>query len=338
MPPAAAQFASHDSPHLRRGRLPSWAASIWFHIFLMFVAANGLRSCTGPGQRGEADADWRSVGLVTRTSTSEQGLEAAEPAAQPAESQLTALDTTELPPIDTSELDQPPVPLPEMPSLPSVIGPGARVPSFSSAATGESSVTASGIATAPSAPALARGETDFFGIRDKGETIVYLLDVSGSMTSPPEAIIAAKRELIASLESLVSDQQFQVIFYNERPSVMRLPGSAPQKLYQATDINRTLARQQIAARQAELGTSHLPALAAALELRPDVIFFLTDAEDPALNARQIDEVRRMNAAGARIHAVEFGKGSRLDSSSALERLARQNHGAYQYRDVMKFGK
>jgi hypothetical protein len=65
-----------------------------------------------------------------------------------------------------------------------------------------------------------------------------------------------------------------------------------------------------------------------------VIYFLTDADDPALSARDLDEIRRLNP-GTRIHAIEFGEGGKLDASTAMERLAQQNHGAYQYVDVKK---
>lgn len=329
-------MTASDSRHLRRGVLPSWFASIWLHILILIVAAFGLRSCTGTGDRGEADTEWKSVGLVTRTAATDAeeqnpNAESVETAASP-----TELETSDLPTFDESALDAPPVPLAELPGteLPAVIGPGAGVPSFSASAA-DSDPTGE-VATGPIAPTgLARGETQFLGIRDSGQTFVYVVDISGSMSSPPEAMAAAKVELMTSLASLNADQQFQVIFYNERPHVMRLPGRPPEPLYTATDINRTLARQMIAAVQPDLGTNHMPAMKAALEIEPDVIFFLTDAEDPALSAKDLDDIRRRNNSRTRIHAVEFGKGAKLNNSSALERLAQQNRGAYQYRDVMR---
>ncbi len=140
---------------------------------------------------------------------------------------------------------------------------------------------------------------------------------------------------MASLNTLNADQQFQIIFYNEQAFVLRLRGKPPEKFYWASDINRTLARQEVAAVQPNLGTKHMPALSAALELQPDVIYFLTDAENPALNAKQLDELSRLNRNSTRIHAIEFGKGSKLEAQTALERLAAQNHGGYRYWDVTK---
>lgn len=332
-----ASRAASDEGHLRRGVLPSWLASIWLHIFLLIVAMFGLRSCTGTGDRGEAVTEWKTVGLVTRAAAS--GVEAEAPSAETAETsaQVTEIETSDVPAFDEKAFDSPPTSLAELSDadLPEVIGPGAGVPSFAASAP-ESSISTGAIATGSIAPAgLARGETEFLGIRDSGQTFVYVVDISGSMSSPPEAMAAAKIELMTSLASLNADQQFQIIFYNERPHLMRLPGKPPEKLYTATDINRTLARQMIASVQPDLGTSHMPAMKAALEIEPDVIFFLTDAEDPALSAKDLDQIRRANNDKARIHAVEFGKGAKLNSSSALERLAQQNGGAYQYRDVMR---
>jgi hypothetical protein len=268
-------------------------------------------------------------------STSEQALasEAAEPAAPQIDVELP---TSDIPIAETVASDVPPVPLPATmrSELPDVIGPGSARPNFSPSAAGGD--LRGGGTQAPIAPGgLARGETEMFGVRDRGEKIVYVIDVSGSMSSPPSAIASAKAELMASLNTLNSDQQFQIIFYNEQAFVLRLRSKPPEKFYWASDINRTLARQEVAAVQPNLGTKHMPALSAALELAPDVIYFLTDAENPALNAKQLDELKRLNRNGARIHAIEFGKGSKLEAQTALERLAAQNHGGYRYWDVTK---
>jgi hypothetical protein len=319
-----------DAPHLRRGRLPAWVASIWFHLVLLVAASVGLRSCTGPGQRGEADGDWKTVGLVTRMQASDNSRDTESPTADA----LTPLEATDLPPSDLAAVDAPPVALPDLPGadLPPILGPGAGIPRFT-AATDDSPLTPSGAAPPT---ALARGETGFFGMQAEGKSVVYVIDISGSMSSPPTAIAAAKAELMSSLESLSSDQEFQIIFYNERPHLLQLEGQPPRKLYPATAINRTLARQKIASVQTGFGTVHLPALRAAFELKPDVIFFLTDADD--ITAKLVEDIRRLNAGGARIHCVEFGQGARLRDTTPMERIAQQNGGAYQYRDVMRLGR
>src|SRR5262245_17102357 len=62
------------------------------------------------------------------------------------------------------------------------------------------------------------GETQVFGVTGRGRKFVYVFDRSLSMQGAPLA--AAKRELIASLGRLEDGQQFQIIFYNEKPRMM----------------------------------------------------------------------------------------------------------------------
>lgn len=327
---------ARSADHLRRGMLPSWITSIWLHAILLVIAAFGLRSCTATGDRGEAETAWKSVGLVSRMNASESEDLSTSETTHTVEPSVDPEPTSDIPIAESFASDEPPVPLPTTPTaeLPEIIGPGAAKPLFSSS-TPSDSVRGSA-SQAPIAPGgLARGETEMFGVRDRGEKIVYVIDVSGSMSSPATAIASAKSELMASLNTLNADQQFQIIFYNELAHVLRLRGKPPEKYYWASDINRTLARQEVAAVQPNLGTKHMPALSAALELQPDVIYFLTDAENPALNAKQLDELKRLNRSGTRIHAIEFGKGSKLEAQTALERLAAQNHGGYRYWDVTK---
>lgn len=296
-----------------------------------------MQGWNGFGRRGEADGDSRVTGLLTQLDGSPETDAPPGPVSVSTSSETT-LPTSDLPSSDLPSQDEPPVDLPDAGGdLPPVDGPGVGVPNFSPPSSSAPPTPAGGGTSDGPVPAggLARGETSFLDIRDSGETFVYVIDVSGSM-SDDDAINIAKDELKASLEPLHNGQQFQVIFYNEKPIPLRLPGRAPQQLYDATSLNKTLARQQISAVQADLGTKHLPALRLALGIQPDVIFFLTDADEPALTAKDLDEVRKANTGGTRIHAVEFGKGAKLDASPSLERLARQNHGAYQYRDVTRF--
>jgi Ca-activated chloride channel family protein len=178
------------------------------------------------------------------------------------------------------------------------------------------------------------GEVPFFGLKETGTRFVYLLDSSGSMMNH-NAIRVAKAELMASLQSLDATQQFQIIFYNTSAQSMT-QRSDPEKLYWATDINRTIARQFISGIQPDGGTSHVPAIKKALKFNPEVLFFLTDADEPQLSAAEMDEIHKLNRGGTRIHCVEFGKGPDLSVDNFLKKLARQNNGLYQYRDVTKF--
>src|SRR6185436_7354455 len=78
------------------------------------------------------------------------------------------------------------------------------------------------------------GETQVFGLTAKGSRFVYVFDRSLSMKGEPLA--AAKRELLASLSHLQRLNQFQIVFYNESPKLMRLsPGETAAMIFADED-------------------------------------------------------------------------------------------------------
>ena len=85
---------------------------------------------------------------------------------------------------------------------------------------------------------------------------------------------------------------------------------------------------------AEGGTAHEDALRLAIRLQPDVIFLLTDGDDPKLSPPQLEKIRHL-AAGIVINAIEFGPGPKPPGASFLAQLARQNGGGYAYVDVSR---
>jgi hypothetical protein len=74
----------------------------------------------------------------------------------------------------------------------------------------------------------------------------------------------------------------------------------------------------------------------AISLGPDVIFFLTDADD--MKARDVREVTELNKDRARIHTIEFGIGPEIAGETTLRDLAQANGGTYRYIDVDKLGR
>jgi len=179
-----------------------------------------------------------------------------------------------------------------------------------------------------------RGGTSFFEISAKGSRFVYVVDHSGSMATYNQ-LPAAKAELWASLQSLDSAQQFQIIFYDDDLREFRLASSKPSLVW-ANEINKGIARQFLAEVQPDGGTDHLRALEAALRLRPDHIFLLTDADEPQMTAAQRQKIKQQNAGKSRIHCVEFGKGGDLGAPTFLKQLATENGGTYRYCDITKF--
>ncbi|MGC3967952.1 MAG: hypothetical protein QM775_11460 [Pirellulales bacterium] len=86
-----------------------------------------------------------------------------------------------------------------------------------------------------------RGRTKIYGLQGEGFKFVYVFDRSGSMGgSGNRALNSAKRELLQSLGDLGETHQFQIIFYNEQPTIMRLGPSA--QLMFANDANKSRGR------------------------------------------------------------------------------------------------
>lgn len=311
--------------------LPSWVVSISVHVALFFVFAASLKSCQGTMSLETGTDGDRIVGVYVKQAT---------PAARPQDGEVTPAPTAEstnpsneVPVTEANELAEPPAAL----SLPTNTAPvlgGAGLPQSGTPGETEVLTAPPSLLSGATGGQLGSGETSMFGIRDSGERFVYVIDASGSMYGDP--IRVAKAELIASLQGLSRAQQFQVIFYNKQPSIMRLRGDDGSGMYVATDYNRAAARNFIYRQQPVAGTEHMPALKLALSMQPDVIYFLTDAKEPRLEPAELAEIRRLNSKGTRIHCIEFGMYRDLGEDNFLRQLARQNGGSFQYRDVTTF--
>lgn len=81
----------------------------------------------------------------------------------------------------------------------------------------------------------------------------------------------------------------------------------------------------------------MPALEMAIRLKPDVIFFLTDAEEPRLTESELEKLNRWNTGPASINSIEFGAGKSYNKNNFLVRLARMNMGSHAYKDVTQLG-
>jgi hypothetical protein len=165
--------------------------------------------------------------------------------------------------------------------------------------------------------------TRFFDVDAPGQTFVYVIDRSSSM-GPGGGLRAAREELLRSLQQLPTSARFQIIVYNRNaePLLPDHPG-----LLEATPDNIQRVAERLGRLLAEGGTDHLPALRRALALRPDVIFFLTDADD--LTNDLLRTVARLNP-GRRtiIHVIELNALNRDRMDMPMHVLARENGGSY----------
>ena len=174
--------------------------------------------------------------------------------------------------------------------------------------------------------------TEFFGMRDRGRSFAYVIDRSGSMTARG-SLEVAKRELLASLAQVTPEARFAVIFYNIDATVLNDSAGRPGMMA-ATPANKELVRVLLKSIQPDAGTDHMLALKTALALRPEVIFFLTDAD--LMSRQEVEEILTL-VGKTRIQAVEFGLAGAAGGSAPLKALARATGGSYRYIDVKTFG-
>ncbi len=174
--------------------------------------------------------------------------------------------------------------------------------------------------------------TEVFGIKGTGSKFLYVFDRSKSMEGySARPLIAAKQQMLASLDSLSDVHQFQIIFYNNTTEVFRPNPGPPEMLFASKEIKKK-ANRFVQRTRGEGGTDHMGAIQFALSLGPDVIFLLTDAEG-GFSSSELAKIRNSNRSGAVINAIEFGVGSQSGQDRSLEALARQSGGQYSYKNI-----
>lgn len=303
--------------------LPSWLLSMGFHLVLFILLALTLRATPRQGAMAERTAD---VGIVLKHQDGQtEYYEGPADTGQAVASASAGAGLAELfderPPVDPSSA---------LPAAMGIIGPSA----LADAGTGHSGEALEGPAGPPTAYG-GKAKTRVFGVEGESYKFVYVFDRSASMGgSGRNALSAAKAELIRSLDSLQRTHQFQIIFYNETPTIFN-PSGQPGRLAFATDETKKRARSFLSQIIADGTTRHKEALLAAIRLQPDLIFFLTDADEPRLSPAELYEIQR-RAGRITINTIEFGLGAKATSGNFLEKLAQQNGGQYAYVDITKF--
>lgn len=163
----------------------------------------------------------------------------------------------------------------------------------------------------------------------EGRSFVFAIDHSNSMGGEGlGAIQAAAKELAAHINQLTDQQTFQVVAYNQAVAYF-----TDRELIAATAENKRKLVTFIANLAAYGQTEHSRGLIAALRLKPEVIFLLTDGGDPPLNAGQLKLIREQAAPRTAIHCLHFGRGEQSGSTNFLARLAAENRGSYVYIDM-----
>jgi hypothetical protein len=184
-----------------------------------------------------------------------------------------------------------------------------------------------------------QGAASFFGLSGEGSRFVYVFDRSESMNSilrrySEDMLIgsitplqAAKAELVRSIKALSNRHQFQLVFYNHEAWLFN-DDHYDRDLFAATSENKKRAENFVKRLVAEGFTNHLDALDMAIDLEPDVIFMMTDAQ--AKDDLHPSVVRRMykycQKKGIVINIAHFSNAPR--SNCTLIRLAEKTGGQH----------
>ena len=181
-------------------------------------------------------------------------------------------------------------------------------------------------------------KTSVFGIEGEGTRFLYVFDRSDSMNGyNGRPFQAAKSQLLKSMESLGEAHQFQVIFYNDTPRPYGGLQSGAPRILTGSDNDKRSAQRFVREIIATGGTQHVDAMRMAINLSPDVIFFLTDA-DTAPSQRELDRLLiSASRVGATIHTIQFGKGSNQTGGGWIKFFAESSGGKFRYIDVTTLG-
>jgi hypothetical protein len=323
---------AHFARPLKKGTpLPSWFGSVGFHIVTLVIVLIMMRMAP---ERKQAPGNDRTVDggvaiydgeLVEQTQFTYEGEDTesspSEAASSSEESAITMDSALNRTPSATAPSEM------ELPDT-QAIGPSML----------EQNVDG-GVLQAISGPgATGPGETgtevSFHGAGGNGSKFVYVIDRSGSMGGSAEAALrAAKQELTRSMEAIEETHQFQIVFFNQDAKAFNPAGE--RRLAFGTAHNKRIAQNFMATIIPDGGTEHEPALMMALSMKPDVIFFLSDAGIPQMTAAQLERIHR--AAGTTtINAIEYGRGTRPVANNFLGRLASQNGGQHVYVDITPY--
>ena len=150
--------------------------------------------------------------------------------------------------------------------------------------------------------------------------IVYVVDRSGSMIDTFDMVV---EELIESVQGLGRSQKFHVMFFNTGAPVENPPrrlvsaiGSQKKAFFEFLQSDAVLPQGS---------TDPHDAMSRAFQLKPDLIFFLTDGEfDPALLA-QLEQWNKDRQ--VKIFTIAYFN---REGAALLEKIAREHGGTFRY--------
>jgi hypothetical protein len=178
------------------------------------------------------------------------------------------------------------------------------------------------LAIAPPQPnQLIEKRVEFFAVKAKAQSVVFVVDCSGSMMG--RRFDRACLELATAIMRLQPTQEFFVIFFNS--NAIPMPnGSLPNGLRMASTSTKFKTTQWMLSIVPFDGTDPSEAMHMAAGLKPDVIFLLSDGEFAPLDPRLLQSLRNQKTIVNTL-AFEDQEGAKL-----LESIAGATGGAYRF--------
>jgi len=203
----------------------------------------------------------------------------------------------------------------------------AEVPDFELEATGGGLTTVVGSTGEGLGAGLGSGAgagASFFGIQSTGNRFAYIVDISGSMGQDGK-MVAAMAELKRSLKRLPDYAAFMVVLYSSHPVVP----SFQDGWLRASRGNLSRINAWIDGLQPGGGTEPMPAFEIVFELdvRPDVIFFLTDGLIPGSVPAEVGNRNGKRSGAAVINSIAFGTEA---GHEPLRRIASESDGVFRF--------
>jgi hypothetical protein len=322
---------------------PAWLSSLLVHLATAVLGVLFVRAVPPKGIEAETVRP-AAIVLARRTASATQYFadepENTSPSAASASSNSAASRPAGGDPL-FSDASPPPIAGVKLPELPGVLASGDGLVVVPQPGTGrgkprilpgvgDAEILAADAAIPREAvPMGPTAKLALFGSAEaEGRSFVFVIDRSQSMGGDGlGAISAAAKELAAQLTALSPEQKVQAVAYNQTPVYFSGRG-----LLAADEANKKTLIRWVSDIAAFGPTEHERGLLAALKLRPEVIFLLTDGGDPEMHAGQFRVIREEAAGRTSIHCLHFGRGP-ADPDTFLRRLAAENRGSYVYIDM-----
>ncbi len=161
----------------------------------------------------------------------------------------------------------------------------------------------------------------FFGQAGTAHKVVYVVDLSASLMTQMDEII---REMNASVKALLPTQQFHIVLampqeLREMPAKRLVPaiGTSKAAAFDFIKVMNETPRPGMA--------DPIEAMRAAFAVQPELIYFLSDGDYPAIEAEFEQALRQLNPLGA-VRITTIGFDPSPGPRALLQRIAAQHGG------------